>query len=93
VKPVARAPLIQCDKELYIKIATTLQHAITGKSVLAGDSLVELVDRHCPEIYDIAAEAGFRFEPNTDPAFLEQSPPQVWFDVVRDRAVRLSKPH
>jgi hypothetical protein len=48
-----------------------------------GDSLVELVDRHCPEIYDIAAEAGFRFVPNTNPEFLEQQPPQVWFDVVR----------
>jgi hypothetical protein len=81
--PIARAPLIQCDKELYIRIATTLQHAITGKSVLAGDSLVDMVDRHCPEIYDMATEAGFRFVPNTDPAFLEQEPPQVWFDVVR----------
>jgi hypothetical protein len=85
VKPVARAPLIQCDPDLYVKICTTLQHAITGKSVLAGDSLAELVQRHCPELYDIAAEAGFRFEPNTDPEFLEQSPPRVWFDVVRDR--------
>ena len=93
MKPVARAPLIQCDPDLYVKICTTLQHAITGKSVLAGDSLAELVQRHCPELYDIEADAGFRFEPNTDPAFLEQQPPQVWFDVVRDRTVRLSKPH
>jgi hypothetical protein len=93
VTPVARAPLIQCDPDLYVKICTTLQHAITGKSVLGGDSLADLVQRHCPELYDMAAESGFRFEPNTDPAFLEQSPPQVWFDVVRDRAVKLSKLH
>jgi hypothetical protein len=82
--PIARAPLVQCDKDLYIKIATTLQHAITGKNVLAGDSLVELIDRHCPGIYDIATEAGFRFVPNPGPEFLEQQPPQVWFDVVRE---------
>ena len=91
--PIARAPLIQCDKDLYIRISTTLQHAITGQLFRSTDSLADLVDRHCPEIYEIAAEAGFRFVPNTDPKFLQQQPTEIWFDVVRDRITGLSKPH
>lgn len=77
-------PVIECDKELLGKLSTKLQFAITGKTVFFTDSLVDLVKRHCPEIYDMAKEAGFRFVPSSDSSELEQFPPRIWFDVIRD---------
>jgi hypothetical protein len=79
-----RVPVIQCDKELLMRLSTTLQFAITGKPVWYSDNLADLVKRHCPEIYDIAKEAGFRFIPSTDAADLTYKPPRIWFDVIRD---------
>lgn len=79
-----RAKIVQCDKKLLQKLSTTLQFAITGKPVFYSDHLADLVNRHCPELYDIAKEAGFRFIPSTDAAELTHKPPHIWFDVVRE---------
>lgn len=74
---------IQCDKVLYDRIATHLHLSISGKPVFYTDSLTDLVRRHCPDIYEMAAEAGFKFLPSTDPKQLEQRPPDLRFAIVR----------
>lgn len=74
---------IECEQDLYIQIATRLQHAITGKNVYYGDSLVDLVNRHCPDLYDTAKAKGFSFVPSPDKEALLQMPMGIWFDVVR----------
>jgi hypothetical protein len=75
--------IIQCDDKLYGKIAGHVHNALVGKSVLAGDSLISLVERYCPEIYEICAVEGFRFVPNPESDFLERRPPQIYFNIVR----------
>jgi hypothetical protein len=70
-------PIIQCDKAVG-------NHAITGKTIWYSDNLAYLVKRHCPEIYEIAKEAGFRFLPSKDANELTHKPPHISFDVVRD---------
>jgi hypothetical protein len=80
-KPPARVAVMQCGTELYIELCTALQDAITGKPVFCGDSLADLVRRHCPDIYAMARKGGFKFVPSLEPRDLESTPPQIWFDV------------
>jgi len=79
-----RTPIIQCSKEFAQELANKLQFAITGHPIWYSDSLVDLVNRHCPDIYDMAKEAGFRFVPSSDAAELTHKPPRIWFDVIRN---------
>lgn len=81
---MTKRSVIECDKELEIKLSMTVQHAITGQTVWYSDSLTDLVNRHCPEVYDIAKEAGFVFIPSSDPSELTYKPPRIWFDVIRE---------
>lgn len=76
-------PRIHCDDRLYCRIAGDLHNALVGKPVLAGDSLMDLVQRHCPELFEICAANGFKFVPNPEARFLEKRPPDFWFDIVR----------
>ncbi len=82
-----RAAIIQCDRETFTKIATTLQFAIVGKAIFFSDTLADIVRRHCPEIYQIAEEAGYRFIPSDDKDDLMQVPPNIRFDILRNSAV------
>lgn len=75
--------IIECDADLYCEISSTLQFALSGKPVFYTDSLADLVNRHCPELYDLAEENGFRFIPSNDMSELEQTPPDIRFDVIR----------
>jgi len=74
--------VVECDKDLFIEVSTTLQHAITGKPIFYSDSLVDLVNRHCPELYEICSDAGFRFVPSNSKDELMESPPSIWFDII-----------
>lgn len=80
---MAKDAVIECDKELYIKLSTHLQFSITGKPAYYSDSLVDLVRRHCPDIYAMAEEGGFRFIPSSNKDELLQSPIDIRFDVLR----------
>lgn len=75
--------VIQCDKDLYAQLSSYLHQTISGKPVLRGDALVNIVDRHCPEIYQMALDKGFQFIPSRNTAALEQIPPDLRFNVVR----------
>lgn len=81
--PAPRPAIIECDGELYIKISTDLQHAITGKPVFYSDSLVDLVRRHCPQLYDLAKDNGYQFVPSDDTACFMKQPLDIRFDVIR----------
>jgi hypothetical protein len=81
---MARASKVDCDGELYGKIAGSIQNALTGQNIFYSDSLVDLIRRHCPDVYDIAQEAGFVFVPSNDKDDLTKQPPEIWFDVVRE---------
>jgi hypothetical protein len=48
--------------ELVNDIARTIQVAITMKQVFAGETLRDLVERHCPEVYDLARDQGFALD-------------------------------
>lgn len=74
---------LECSPELYIRICTTLQHALTGQPVYYSDSLVDLVRRHCPEIHDIAAEEGCEVVVNDDQKLMTLEPPDIRFDVIK----------
>lgn len=84
-----KVAIIECgkDSDLYIKIISTLQHSLVGKNIFYSDHLGDLVNRHCPELYDIADQAGFRFVPSSDAGELTQKPPQIWFDLIRKTAL------
>lgn len=86
---MTKTAIIDCgkDSQLYIDIATTLQHSLTGKKIFFSDHLGDLVNRHCPQLYDIADQAGFRFIPSNDKGELLHKPPQFWFDIVRKTAL------
>lgn len=75
--------VIQCDKELYAQLSAYLHQTIAGKEVLRGDALVNIVDRHCPEIYQMALDQGFKFVPSRNTKSLEQRPPDLRFNVER----------
>ena len=77
--------VIDCakDSDLYVTILSTLQNKLAGKPIYYSDHLGDLVNRHCPELYTIADDAGFRFVPSDDKGELTQNPPQFWFDVIR----------
>lgn len=77
-----KVAIISCDQELYIEISTHLQHSLTGHNIFYSDSLKDLVKRHCPELYDIANEAGYIFIPSDDKEELMANPPEFWFDIV-----------
>ena len=79
--PSPRPAVVECDKELYIKLSTHLQFSITGKPVFYSDSLTDLVRRHCPDIYAMAEDEGFSFSPSDSKDELLQSPPDIRFDV------------
>jgi hypothetical protein len=81
--PPAPKVVIECDGHTYSIIAGTIHNALAGKPVIFGDNLEDLVKRHCPEVYGLAASHGYKLVPNLNCAYMEQSPPQVWFDVVR----------
>ena len=81
--PIPPKVRVDCGKELFIEISSTIQFAITGKKVLVGDSLKDLVDRYCAEAYKMASDKGYRLEPNDNPIYLRQKPPQAWFSIVR----------
>lgn len=82
-EPSRKVPVIECDKDLYIKISTDLQHSITGKPVYLTESLVDLVNKHCPHLYDLAEEKGFKFVPSDDASLFEQHPIDIRFDIIR----------
>ena len=77
-----KVAIIECDKETLIDIATKLQFAITGKKILFSDSMVDIVKRHCPDIYQFAADRGFRFIPSDDKDELVKRPPNICFDIL-----------
>jgi hypothetical protein len=76
-------PKIECSPELYIRICTTLQHAITGQPAYYSDSLVDLIRRHCPEIHEIAAEERCEIVASGDTKLLACHPPEIRFDVLK----------
>lgn len=78
-----RVARIECDAALNTKLATHLQFAISGKPVFFTDSLADLIARHCPDIYQLALDKGYRFVPSTNPKDLEAKPPRINFDVIR----------
>jgi len=78
-----RPAIIQCDMELLTKLSTRLQFATVGQNVYYSDTLKDLVDRHCPDIYDMAKDAGFKFIPSTNKEDLVSKPPDLRFDVIR----------
>lgn len=80
-KPVV---VIECDPDLYAEIVGCLQNSIAGKTIFYGDSLGDIVRRHCPDVFEMAVRRGFRFVPNPESAWLEQIPVQIWFDIVRE---------
>lgn len=77
--------VIECDfdSDLYVTIVSTLQHKLAGQAIFYADHLGDLVGRHCPELYDIADKAGFRFVPSSDKHELMQKPPDIRFDIIR----------
>jgi hypothetical protein len=79
----AKVAKIECSPELYVRICTTLQHAITGKPVFYSDSLVDLVRRHCSEIHDIAAEEGCEVVASNDSRLLTHEPIDIRFDILK----------
>lgn len=82
--PAPKVSVIECDKELFTEVSTTLQFAITGKSYVPGVSTVAgLVALHCPELFDVCAAKGFKFVPSTDADDLKGIPPDIRFDIVR----------
>lgn len=84
VTEASKVAIIECDPELYTGLCTTLQHAITGKPVYYGDSLKDIVDRHCPVLYELAKDEGFHFVPSSDSGELVvNGQVRVWFDVIR----------
>ena len=78
-----RKAVIECDQELLLDIAMTLQGALVGKPVMYGDKLHDLIKRHCPELYDQVKDEGFILIPSDNKDDLKKVPPQIWFDVIR----------
>lgn len=79
----ARHAIRECGPDLYVRIATRLQHAITGQPVFHSDSLVDLVKRHCPDLYAMAKKEGYRFVPSDDKEAFLKTPIDIRFDVIR----------
>lgn len=80
-----RPPRIDCPMEVFQDISTALQFRITGQEVRLGDTLVDLVERHCPEVYAKAEALGYRLNLNleqNDEWALTRSPPEVWIEIV-----------
>ncbi len=86
-RPTTPIPRVECGVDLFTELYTSLQFALTGQNVYYGDSLNDLVERHAPELFQKVQDAGFKLIPNTDPAWLEQQPPEFWFDVIRDSSL------
>jgi hypothetical protein len=80
--PAAKVAVVECDDDLYIEVATTLQHSITGQPIFYSDTLVDMVKRHCPQLYDICRAEGYSFIPSDSKDELMESPPSVWFDII-----------
>lgn len=77
---------VECDQALFGRIVGELQGGITGKPVILGDTLIDLVKRHCPHIHTMASENGFRLELDDDPKNLELKPPfgpRIFIGVLR----------
>jgi hypothetical protein len=77
-----KVAVVDCDQDLFTEVATTLQHAITGKPVFYSDSLVDLVKRHCPQLHDICRAQGYSFIPSNSKDELMEKPPAIWFDII-----------
>lgn len=55
----SRAP-----KELSQRVGAMINTGIAGKGIMRGDTLRDLVERHCPEVQTVAAEYGYHVEMN-----------------------------
>lgn len=82
-KPGMNKAIVQCDDDLYREVVETLRDALCGEYIYEGDSLTDLVARHCPELYEMCGESGYRFIPSSDPSDLMETPPSLWFDIIR----------
>jgi len=81
-----KVAVIECDGDLLIDISTVVTFALAGKPIFYSDTMADLVDRHCPEVYEMADEAGYRFLPSNDKEELMVTPPEFWFDIIRKTA-------
>jgi hypothetical protein len=48
-----------CPPELRRHVDCILVAGLSRKGIMAGETLRDLVSRHCPEVFEIAAAAGF----------------------------------
>lgn len=80
-KPEKQA-IIDCDQDLMVRVAIGLQEAIVGKPIFYSDTLVDLVKRHCPHLYEMCEAEGYYFLPSDSKEELMERPPAIWFDIV-----------
>lgn len=79
---MSKVAIIDCDADLLTQVSISLQEAIVGKPIFYSDSLVDLVNRNCPHLYDVCKDAGYHFIPSDNKDELMERPPEIWFDIV-----------
>lgn len=65
------------------RVRTVIMDKLIGKPIYHSDTMKDLIDRNCPEVYEIAKAGGYAFVPDETKEPLLKSPPDLRYDMVR----------
>lgn len=77
------AEVVTIPQELADTISATVVNAVVGKPIYHSDTMKDLVNRHCPEVYDMAKQAGCEFVPDDTEEPLLTRPPDLRWEIKR----------
>jgi hypothetical protein len=74
---------IECPPEYAQEITSHIVCALVGKPIIFSDTMKDLVRRHCPEVYDMVASAGYTLIPDERKEPLLQKTPEFNWHIVK----------
>lgn len=70
-------------REVADSIRAMVLGAVVGKPIFYSDTMKDLINRHCPEVYDVAEAAGCEFVPDSTEEPLLKRPPDLRWEIKR----------